>query len=243
MGNTAEQIDRALPRIAEMKLFQGDNYVDDIFYGESVYGPLHDPMFIKKSDPKPEQLALWRKIATEIAKDRPAAARPRQPDRHDRRLPRSDRGDQQAIPDQEPALGAGARQSAQRDPARAHARTGHVRRRASVGASSTAASISACSATRRTTWRRSTRFKRAASSGASAATEAARIRSCRSRRCIGRSPARWSAERRRCVSRSAAKTRSSRTRDETRSSCSRRTISDRFRRDGWPISSCSIATT
>ncbi len=69
MGNTAEQIDRALPRIAEMKLFQGNNYVDDIFYGESVYGPLHDPMFIKKSDPKPEQLALWRKIATEIAKD------------------------------------------------------------------------------------------------------------------------------------------------------------------------------
>ena len=70
VGNTAEQIDKALPRIAEMKLFQGDNYVDDIFYGESVYGPLHDPMFIKKSDPKPEQLALWKKIATEIAKDR-----------------------------------------------------------------------------------------------------------------------------------------------------------------------------
>jgi predicted amidohydrolase YtcJ len=70
VGNSAEQVEKALPRIAEMKLFQGDNYVDDIFYGESVYGPLHDPMFIKKSDPKPEQLALWRKIATEIAKDR-----------------------------------------------------------------------------------------------------------------------------------------------------------------------------
>ena len=70
VGNSAEQVERALPRIAQMKLFQGDNYVDDIFYGESVYGPLHDPMFIKKSDPKPEQLALWRKIATEIAKDR-----------------------------------------------------------------------------------------------------------------------------------------------------------------------------
>jgi predicted amidohydrolase YtcJ len=27
-------------------------------------------MFIRKSDPKPEQLALWRKIATEIAKNR-----------------------------------------------------------------------------------------------------------------------------------------------------------------------------
>jgi len=70
VGNSAEQVEKALPRIAEIKLFQGDNYVDDIFYGESVYGPLHDPMFIKKSDPKPEQLALWRKIATEIAKDR-----------------------------------------------------------------------------------------------------------------------------------------------------------------------------
>ena len=65
-----EQVERALPRIAEIKLFQGDNWVDKIFYGESVYGPLHDPMFIRKSDPKPEQLALWRKIATEIAKNR-----------------------------------------------------------------------------------------------------------------------------------------------------------------------------
>jgi len=70
VGTSPEQVERALPRIAEMKLFQGDNYVDDIFYGESVYGPLHDPMFIAKSDPKPEQLALWRKIATEIAKAR-----------------------------------------------------------------------------------------------------------------------------------------------------------------------------
>jgi predicted amidohydrolase YtcJ len=70
VGNSPEQVERALPRIAEIKLFQGNNWVDKIFYGESVYGPLHDPMFIRKSDPKPEQLALWRKIATEIAKNR-----------------------------------------------------------------------------------------------------------------------------------------------------------------------------
>ncbi len=70
VGTSPEQVERALPRIAELKLFQGNNYVDDIFYGESVYGPLHDPMFIKSSDPKPEQLLLWRKIATEIAKNR-----------------------------------------------------------------------------------------------------------------------------------------------------------------------------
>jgi len=63
-GNT----DQLLPRIAQMKLFQGDNWIDSIFYGESVFGPLHDPMFIPKSDPKPDQLATWRRIATEIAK-------------------------------------------------------------------------------------------------------------------------------------------------------------------------------
>ena len=70
VGTSPEQVERALPRIAEIKLFQGNNYVDDISYGESVYGPLHDPMFVRRSDPKPEQLALWRKIATEIAKNR-----------------------------------------------------------------------------------------------------------------------------------------------------------------------------
>jgi len=61
-------VDQLLPRIAQMKLFQGDNYIDHVVYGEGVYGPLHDPMFLVKSDPKPDQLAQWRRIATEIAK-------------------------------------------------------------------------------------------------------------------------------------------------------------------------------
>jgi predicted amidohydrolase YtcJ len=64
------QGDQLLPRIAQMKLFQGDNYIDHTFYGESVLGALHDPMFVRTSDPKPEQLAQWRRIATEIAKAR-----------------------------------------------------------------------------------------------------------------------------------------------------------------------------
>jgi predicted amidohydrolase YtcJ len=64
-GGGTEQL---LPRIAQMKLFQGDSYLDNTFYGESVLGSLHDPMFIPKSDPKPDQLAIWRRIATEIAK-------------------------------------------------------------------------------------------------------------------------------------------------------------------------------
>jgi predicted amidohydrolase YtcJ len=64
-GGGTEQL---LPRIAQMKLFQGDNFLDNTFYGESVLGSLHDPMFIPKSDPKPDQLVIWRRIATEIAK-------------------------------------------------------------------------------------------------------------------------------------------------------------------------------
>jgi predicted amidohydrolase YtcJ len=67
-AGTPEQADKILPQISQIKLFQGDDYLDQIFYGESVYGPLHDPMFLLKSDPKPDQLAQWRRIATEIAK-------------------------------------------------------------------------------------------------------------------------------------------------------------------------------
>jgi len=67
-GTTPEQVDRALPQIAQMKLFQGDNSLDHIFFGESVYGPLHDPMFLTKSEPTQDQLVQWRRIAAEIAK-------------------------------------------------------------------------------------------------------------------------------------------------------------------------------
>jgi predicted amidohydrolase YtcJ len=67
-GTTPDQVGRALPQIAQMKLFQGDHTINHIFFGESVYGPLHDPMFLRKSDPKPDQLAQWRRIASEVAK-------------------------------------------------------------------------------------------------------------------------------------------------------------------------------
>ena len=50
-----------------MKLFQGDSDINYVTWGESVYGPLHDPMFIPRSSPQPDQLAQWRRIVTEIA--------------------------------------------------------------------------------------------------------------------------------------------------------------------------------
>jgi predicted amidohydrolase YtcJ len=68
VAGNPEQVDRAIAQIPRIKLFQGDSYIDNIFFGESVYGPLHDPMFALKSDPKPEQLAQWRRMAMEISK-------------------------------------------------------------------------------------------------------------------------------------------------------------------------------
>jgi predicted amidohydrolase YtcJ len=67
-AGSPEQVEGSLKQIARMKLFQGDSYIDTIFFGESVYQPLHDPMFALKSDPRPDQLEHWRRMAMEIAK-------------------------------------------------------------------------------------------------------------------------------------------------------------------------------
>ena len=67
-AGTPAQVDRSVQQIAGMKLFQGDDYIDNVAFGESVYSPLHDPMFALKSDPKPDQLDQWRRIALEIAR-------------------------------------------------------------------------------------------------------------------------------------------------------------------------------
>jgi predicted amidohydrolase YtcJ len=63
-----EGVDRSVQQVATMKLFQGDSEIDNVYFGESVYTPLHDPMFALKSSPTPDQLAQWRKLATAIAK-------------------------------------------------------------------------------------------------------------------------------------------------------------------------------
>jgi predicted amidohydrolase YtcJ len=67
---TPEQVERSLTQIARMKLFQGDSYINDVAFGESVYTPLHDPMFAVTSNPQPDQLAQWRRMASEIARAR-----------------------------------------------------------------------------------------------------------------------------------------------------------------------------
>jgi predicted amidohydrolase YtcJ len=65
-GRGAAGVDDTIAQIAQIKKFQGDDYVDDIFYGEGVYGG-GDPMFLVKSDPKPEDLVLWRRVGLALA--------------------------------------------------------------------------------------------------------------------------------------------------------------------------------
>ncbi len=67
-ASTPEQADRSIQQIAQMKLFQGDDYIDNVFFGESVYQPLHDPMFALKSNPPADQLEQWRRMAMALAK-------------------------------------------------------------------------------------------------------------------------------------------------------------------------------
>ena len=61
-------VDELLPRIAQMKLFQGDKFIDHHTYGEGVLGALSDPMFEHRGETRAEDLAQWRRIVTEIAK-------------------------------------------------------------------------------------------------------------------------------------------------------------------------------
>jgi predicted amidohydrolase YtcJ len=66
-AGSPQQVDGVMAQIRSMKLFQGGTDINQVSYGEGVYGPLHDPMFIPRSNPRPDQLAQWRRIVTEIA--------------------------------------------------------------------------------------------------------------------------------------------------------------------------------
>ena len=67
-GNTPEQVTAALPRIAELKLFQGSEYLDDVVYGEGVYGPASDNMLHVTPTQRPEDFEQWGRMAREIAR-------------------------------------------------------------------------------------------------------------------------------------------------------------------------------
>src|SRR6185295_8607903 len=68
MGNNADTVTTNLPRIADVKLFQGDNWVDHFAYGEGNYGPASDNMVAVKGTQRPEDFRQWGRIAREVAK-------------------------------------------------------------------------------------------------------------------------------------------------------------------------------
>jgi predicted amidohydrolase YtcJ len=67
-GADAGAVSKALPGIEKMKLFQGDNWVDHIAYGEGLYGPAGDSMVAPKGTQPPEAFEQWGRIAREVAK-------------------------------------------------------------------------------------------------------------------------------------------------------------------------------
>jgi predicted amidohydrolase YtcJ len=67
-GADANAVSKALPEIERMKLFQGDNWVDHIAYGEGLYGPAGDSMVAPKGTQPQEAFEQWGRIAREVAR-------------------------------------------------------------------------------------------------------------------------------------------------------------------------------
>jgi len=63
-------VDRALPQIAQLKLFQGDDYLNTTLYGEQVYGPVNDNMLDVTPAQKPEDWIQLGRVLREVAKAR-----------------------------------------------------------------------------------------------------------------------------------------------------------------------------
>ena len=61
------EVEGVVAKIKAMKPFQGDDYLDNVGYGETVYFPLHDNLLAAAAKPGPEALAEWRRIAQAVA--------------------------------------------------------------------------------------------------------------------------------------------------------------------------------
>jgi len=67
IGPNAEGVTKALPQLANFKLFQGDNWVDHFAYGENLYGPANDSMVAAKATATEAAFVQWGRIIREIA--------------------------------------------------------------------------------------------------------------------------------------------------------------------------------
>lgn len=61
------EVDPVLARIRDMKPFQGDDWFDQVGYGETIYFPLHDNLLAKEAHPSPEQMREWKRVVQAVA--------------------------------------------------------------------------------------------------------------------------------------------------------------------------------
>ena len=64
---SAKDVDGVLAKIADMKPFQGDDWFDNVGYGETVYFPLHDSTLVAATQPSAENMVQWRRVAQAVA--------------------------------------------------------------------------------------------------------------------------------------------------------------------------------
>ncbi|NBR27098.1 MAG: amidohydrolase [Betaproteobacteria bacterium] len=62
-----KDVDGVLNTIKGMKPFQGDDWFDNLGYGETVYFPLHDSTLVEKTQPSAEAMVQWKRVAQAVA--------------------------------------------------------------------------------------------------------------------------------------------------------------------------------
>jgi hypothetical protein len=63
----AQQVEKVLAEIPGQKPFQGNDYFDNVGWGESVYAPVTTQLLRAQSNTKPEDLAQMRRLALALA--------------------------------------------------------------------------------------------------------------------------------------------------------------------------------
>lgn len=64
---TPQDVDKVLAEIPSMKPFQGNDYFDNVGYGESVYAPINTQLLNPKVNVRPEDMAQWGRITRALA--------------------------------------------------------------------------------------------------------------------------------------------------------------------------------
>ncbi len=64
---TPEEVEKVLAEIPQQKPFQGDDYFDNVGWGESVFAPVTTQLLRPESNTKPQDLAQMRRIALALA--------------------------------------------------------------------------------------------------------------------------------------------------------------------------------